>query len=147
MTAKIDSSTLCRSRQLGISMLELVVVLTLALGLLKLSIPNIRHFIIHSANKTALSTYETIKQSLPHGSQLSRPAIMFSQTQTNELSYAPLASVSIPKQVRLNYFINLPRRDAPSILTFEVEPIGGTQFYRYIAVDNQIIEQVVKKEL
>ena len=128
-------------------MLELVVVLTLVLGLLKLSIPNIRNFIIHSANKTALSTYETIKQSLPHGTQLTRPAIIFSQAQTATMPYPPLASVNIPKQVRLNYFINLPRRDAPSILTFEVEPIDGTQFYRYIAVDDQIIEQVVKKEL
>lgn len=139
--------TIQHKRQRGLSLLEIIVVLTLILGLVKLTIPNIQKLLTRSANRTALTTYANIKESLPSGQDLSQPVVLFAQEQTNSIPFPPLSKIEVPQTVRLNYFLNLPRRDAPSILTFEVESLNGDRFYRFTSIDGNILEQVVRKPL
>ena len=132
--------------QCGMTMLEFVVVLTLVLGCIKLVVPNLRTFRSRSANISAQSTYQTIRDIIPASLEFDQPAVLFSQSGAASIPYPPLSSIAIPANVKLNYFINLPRRDAPSVLSFEVESIKGDRYFRYTAIDGRVLEQIVRKE-
>ncbi len=112
---------------------------------------NLHQFQHNSFDSLALVAYDDLKNSLYL--EMSSPRPNRKYLVKNILGPGPLpppmASVLLPKNVRLNYLIRVsqPAKNGRgrALLRFELWHEKGTVMYRYTEVEGEVLEQVIKK--
>lgn len=131
----------------GVTLFELVVLLTAFGALLRLSIPNFYEFRKRAADASAFAVFEDLKDSLDSlsGVREGTPtALIFNQRGAATLP-PPFSKITISDKIRVNYLVSLHYPGFFDITALEVSHDLGSHYYRMIWINNRRIEQVLAK--
>ncbi len=131
----------------GVTLFELVVLVTALGALTRLAVPNFYEFRKRAADASALTVFEDIKDSLVTFSrdhEGAPTALIFNQRGAGTLP-PPFSKISISNNIRVNYLISLHYPGFFDVTALEVSHDLGAHYYRMIWVNNKRIEQVLAK--
>lgn len=127
----------------GVSFLEVIVIALLCSAFLRLAIPNINEFLFRAHDALAKKVYLSLKEkffSTKNISVFDKPVVFLNQQGPAKI-FIHSSLVEIPKDITINYAIEIPNSKGGQVL-FEVTHNNGSQRFRYISIDGEIIEQV-----
>ena len=133
----------------GFSFAEFALLSIVVASFVRLAVPNFYEFRLRAADSSAYSVYKELKSSLisedGEGAQNSVPTTLIFNQQGEGVLPPPFSRVTLSEHMRINYVINLHYPGYFDLAAIEVSHDLGRHYYRLIAINSKIIEQVIDK--